>query len=299
MMDVAGQRQFRLCNMSSIATSPIEIARTPPPLNDAKRFRAQARRRATFCPGSGWALLGHGRRGTIAFASFAACIAALVWMLWSLTAQSVCAAAATTLLAAILWTAEWFDVGSCAVRPHDDHWLVRRFAIAAYATVAAVIAVPLLTAMRFVPLALEDDSMDPAIQRGEQLVYHRATAPQDFAPGAVLLWKLPERAKIGKPGETFVARILALPGDKVSLRRGQYVVNGEATIYRAAPVVAQTSAKVPPSPDTLTVPDDRYFVVQDGPSGVDGQSLGWLQAGDAISTRLFHFGRGGILRPVK
>lgn len=285
--------------MSSIAPSPSESAPPQTDLPDEKRIRAQARRRATFCPGSGWALLGHGRRGTIVFISFLAFAAALVWVLWSLSAPSIYAVAVTTLFAAVFWTAEWFDVGWCVVRPHGDHWLVRRFAIATYTTVATVIAVPLLTAVRFVPLTLNDDYMDPAIRRGEQLVYHRAIAPPDFTQGAVALWKLPERAKIGKPGETFVARILAMPGDKISVRRGQYMVNGEATIYRAAPVIAQTAAKVPRSPETLTVPDERYFVVQDGPSGVDSQSLGWLQAGDAISARLFHFGRQGILRPVK
>lgn len=252
-----------------------------------------------FCPGSGWALVGQGRRGTIAFASFMVFAAAVVWMLWTWSAPSLYAAAVAALVALIVWTAEWFDLGRCVVRPQDDHWLVRRFGISTYATVAVVIAVPLLTAVRFVPLKLQDDSMEPAIQRGEQLVYHRGITEQDFIEGSVVLWKLPARAKVGKPGEIFVARIIALPGDMVSIRRGQYVVNGQATIYRAAPVGRQAALEVPRSPDTLSVPDGRYFVVQDGPSAVDSQSLGWLQPSDAASTRLFHFGRGGILRPVK
>ncbi|HEX7376092.1 MAG TPA: hypothetical protein VF278_03220, partial [Pirellulales bacterium] len=71
--------------MSSIAPSPSESAPSQTDLPDEKRLRAQARRRATFCPGSGWALLGHGRRGTIVFISFLAFAAALVWMLWSLS----------------------------------------------------------------------------------------------------------------------------------------------------------------------------------------------------------------------
>lgn len=289
--------------MSSIAPHQADNQTSPTVAEsdrgDEKRLRAKARRRTMFCPGSGWALVGYGRRGTIAFASFIAFVAALVWMLWAWSTLSVYVAAATTVLAAIVWTAEWFDVGRCALRPHGDHWLVRRFAIATFATIAVVIAVPLLTATRFVPLTLEDAAMEPAIAPGEQLVYHRRVADQDFTAGMVGLWKVPARAKIGKPGETFVARILALPGDEISVRRGQYVVNGEATIYRAAPAVAQASPRVPPSPETLKVPDERYFVVQDGPSGADSQSLGWLQMSDAVSTRLFHFGRGGILRPVK
>lgn len=285
--------------MSSIAPSRTD---TLPLENDPaaeKRLRVQARRRATFCPGSGWALLGYGRRGAIVFVSFLAFTASLVWMLWVLNTQSVYAAAATTLLAAIVWTAEWFDVGWCIVRPHREHWLVRRFGIATYTTLAIVIAVPLLTATRFMPLTIEDDYMEPAIQRGEQLICHWGFAEQDFVRGAAVLWKLPARANVGKPGEAFIARILALPGDEVSIRRGQYVVNGEATRFRAAPAAAQSESKVPAAPKTLVVPDGRYFAVQDGPSGVDSQSLGWLRRRDAVSTRLFHFGRGGILRPVK
>lgn len=299
ILQVAGQ-PIQSYIMSSIAPSRTDTAPLETDPAEEKRLRAKARRRATFCPGAGWALLGYGRRGTVVFISFIVFATSLVWMLWALSTQSLYTLAATTLVAAIVWTAEWFDVGWCIVRPHRDHWLVRRFAIAAYATVATVIAVPLLTATRFVPLTLADDYMEPAIQPREQLIYHRGVRQQDFVDGAVVLWKMPARASIGKPGEIFVARILALPGDKISVRRGQYVVNGETTRYRAAPTVAaKTKAKVPRPPETLSVPEGRYFVVQDGPSGVDSQSLGWLQPGDALSTRLFHFGRGGILRPVR
>ena len=251
-----------------------------------------------FCPGAGWALLGYGKRGALVLASVAVCWMAVAWMLWTLSPASVWAAGLALLLALAVLSMELLDVGWCIIRPVPPGPLVRRFGLLTLVTWVAALAVPLLVLSRFAPLTMTYDRMSPTIEPGEQLVYHRHIE-SDLKAGTVILYQLSPQAKLGRPGEWVVARILAAPGDEVAIQRGHYVVNGEVTRYRAAVATPDAPVKVPPG-KSLTVPDQRYFVVQDSAAtGLDSQQLGWVRRGDLVSTRLFHFGGRGVLRPVE
>jgi signal peptidase I len=285
---------------SSIAPSP---AVTPPIETDPaeeKRLRVRARRRAMYCPGAGWALLGYGTRGTLVFATFAIGFSALIWMLWTLSPASLWAAGATMLVAVVLWVVEALDVGWCRTRPDRGSWLVRRFAIATFTMVVMVLALPLVLLLRFGSIAIFDDRMAPTIESGERLIFHRGIADRDLHEGAVVVYRVSAETKVGMPGELTVARILAVPGDELAIQRKHFLVNGEVSRYRAVDVPPKAPVKISERPKSLTVPEDCYFVVLDSSSAdIDGQQIGWLHRGDLVSTRLFHFGAHGVLTPVK
>ena len=287
--------------MSSSAESPAAVSPVETSKNGEKELRGRARRRASICPGAGWALLGYSKRGATVLIIVAVCLASLAWLVLALSSASIWAAAIATLVAAAVWTIELLDTGWCVVRPSADSLLVRRFAMTTIVVWFAGLAIPLLVALRFGSIEIADDRMAPAIEPGERLIYHRHVAEGDLREGTVILYRLPPHAKGGTPGELVIARILAAPGDELTIQGGHYLVNGQVSRYR--PIVANPKAplSVPAYPKKLRVPELRYFVVQDSrDTGIDSQQLDWARRVDLVSTRLFHFGgRGGVMRPVE
>ncbi|HVX11147.1 MAG TPA: signal peptidase I [Pirellulales bacterium] len=298
----------------SIAPSPLVTSTSESNLTEEKQLRARARRRALFCPGAGWALLGYANRGLAVLAGFVACWAAIVWMVLTLSPASIWSAAIGTLFALVAWIAELFDIGWCRVRPGGDGLLVRRFGLITFASCAALLVPPLLVASHFGMTEVIGDGMWPTIESGERLVFHRHVADRDLKEGTVVLYRVPPRTKAALPGELVVARILAAPDDELSIEREHYLVNGEVSRYRIT-MVTPVELTVPPKPKTLTVPDNRYFVVQDcqttgtgnrqrnkqqaDKQQLDSRQIGWVRRIDIVSTRLFHFGGSGLLRPVE
>ncbi|MGH7193253.1 MAG: S26 family signal peptidase, partial [Candidatus Saccharimonadales bacterium] len=97
----------------------------------------------------------------------------------------------------------------------------------------------------------------------------------------------------------------ALPGDSISIRKRNYVVNGETTDYLADANLADANlagaaVDVPKWPQTLKVREGRYFVIQDFPRpGVDSRSVSWIHDRDLVSARLIHVGGGRFFQPVE
>ena len=67
------------------------------------------------------------------------------------------------------------------------------------------------------------------------------------------MFRLSDSTRWGHPGTLTICRILALPGDRLSLRGGVYVVNGEPTSVFASPRPQAFALHVPTEPDALTV----------------------------------------------
>lgn len=271
--------------------------------SEERASRLRARRRASLCPGAGWALVGYRRRALLALISVAACLAALVWLVLTLSKESMWTAAVATLIAVLVWIAELLDVRWCVVRPAAESLLVRRFLTVTLLVWLAGLAVPVLIAVRFATdfgsIKISDDRMAPTIKPGEWLLYSRQVADADLQHRAVVLYRLPPQAKGGTPGELVIARILAVPGDKLAVRGGNYVVNGRTSRLRAKALAEKTPIAVPAWPKTLTVPESRYFMVQDSPeTGIDSQQLDWARREDVVSTRLYKFNGRGLPRAI-
>jgi signal peptidase I len=287
--------------MSSTLPAPaVSSAGDSPPI-DEKAARAKARRRASVCPGAGWALLGYPARGNLVLLSVVAWLASVMWLILTLSPASIQAAGITTLVALAVWTAELLDTGWCYVRPPAKSLLARRFGLTTIVVWGIGLMLPLLVIRWFGAIDVGiDDRMSPTIEPGERLVFHRRVRDADLKRGTVIVFRLPRTAQGGTTGEQVVARILAAPDDELTIRNDHYVVNGEATRYLARDFHGKVPLHVPAYPRKLIVPPTRYFVVQDSlDTGIDSQQLDYARQIDIVSARLFHFGRGGFLRPVK
>jgi hypothetical protein len=227
-------------------------------------------------------------------------LVAIAWLILTLSPASIWAAGICMLIAIAIWTAELLDIGWCSVRPPEGAVLVERFARTTILVWGVALLMPMLIVVSFGSIETDDDRMLPVVEPGERLIFHRRAGERDLNDGAIILYRLPPHAQGGTPGELVVARILARPDDELTIRGGHYVVNGEVSRYRANAANPKAPLIVPTYPRKLIVPSTRYFVVQDSPAtGLDSQQLDYARQIDVVSTRLFHFGRRGLMRPVE
>ena len=117
---------------------------------------------------------------------------------------------------------------------------------------AAVIAIILLTkTVAAEAYYVPSGSMLPSLLIGDQLLvtkfpygYSRYSLPVPLAPASTerLLGKLPERGDVvvfrlpRDPNQTYVKRVVGLPGDRVQMREGRLVLNGTMVPQRRAGV---------------------------------------------------------------
>jgi len=115
---------------------------------------------------------------------------------------------------------------------------------------AAVIAIVLLTkTVAAEAYYVPSGSMLPSLLIGDQLLvtkfpygYSRYSLPVPMAPASTerLLGKLPERGDVvvfrlpRDPSQTYVKRVVGLPGDRVQMREGRLVLNGTMLPLRRA-----------------------------------------------------------------
>lgn len=267
---------------------------------DEPRLRARARRRAWFCPGAGWALLGHSRRATTTFLLYFGLLAALSWLIVSWRPAALWLTIAALVVTLIAWLGEISAVKRATIRPGQPGWLARRFWSATALTWAASLAIPGFMALEFGRTDITGAGMAPALDEGERVLFRRRIDPADLHAGAVVLFRLPPQARLGEPGMLLVGRLLAVPGDTLSVRNEKYVVNGETTDYLADKKIAIPAVDVPRWPETLRVREGRYFVVQDSPRpGIDSRLLSWIYDRDLVSARLIHVSRRQLFQPVE
>lgn len=88
--------------------------------------------------------------------------------------------------------------------------------------------------------------------------------------------------------------------EQIAIQDGRYLVNGTAGPPVAAPGRYDVVVNVPASPESVTVPDDRYFVVQDAPSrSLDSRVLSWVHTDDILASRLWYLSPRGFFKPVE
>ena len=161
---------------------------------------------------------------------------------------------------------------------------------------AVSLALPVLTAVLFCRQFFVDvyhipsDSMEPAYTAGTRIVVNKTRygIRIPFSGAAILLHESPERGDVivfrypREPRTTYVKRVIALPGDRVVVKRSRVFVNGTPVIDWSYPdanlhvasldgttwVVQKPALSI----DTeladhldlaITVPPDRYFVLGD------------------------------------
>jgi len=113
----------------------------------------------------------------------------------------------------------------------------------------AVILVTFATTAIAQPFYIPSGSMEPTLQIGDALLgskfaygYSRYSLPHALGPASDtrLFGKLPARGDVvifrlpRDPGETYIKRVIGLPGDRIQMIRGRLAINGRAVLLEAA-----------------------------------------------------------------
>ena len=154
--------------------------------------------------------------------------------------------------------------------------------------VALAIAV-VLRVVLFQPFTIPSSSMEPGLVTGDYIVvsklsygWSRASFPlnpslfrgrflgRTAQRGDVVVFRLPR-----DPGQTWIKRVIGLPGDRVRVRGGQVFVNGTALPQTPAGMIPDHDA---PDRAVLQVgertPNGRAYVTYDGGPGQPGDDTG-------------------------
>jgi signal peptidase I len=126
---------------------------------------------------------------------------------------------------------------------------------------------------------IEGSSMEPTFNTGQRLAIERlAYVGNTPRRGEVVVFHSPTA-----PGEDFIKRVIAMPGDSILVQNGQVFVNDRPL---DEPYVRFPADYVYPADgEPRTVPPDSYFVLGDNrPASFDSHS-GWLVRSDELVGR--------------
>jgi len=145
-----------------------------------------------------------------------------------------------------------------------------------------------------------DGNMAPLIETGEIIVFSKQPAASDLIVGSLMIFRLSDETKFGVPGSFVFGRIIAVPGDRIAMANDRYQVNGNI-VAPVGPIDDAAAVDVPLLPDALTVPDGRYFIVQDTTvaRAADSRLLGWAKRDLIYGVRFIRLSRRGWGVPLE
>lgn len=263
-------------------------------------IRQQASNRSWVCPGTGFASIGQASWAMISWCVTLSLLPATICLVVWPSAMALWTIVLVVFLSGVLWIAERIAIRRARLRRPSPKFLHERYSIVIAISAGTGILVIALFLTGFGSLRMAGTGMMPTLEPGERLVYHKHVDWDAVKPGAIIIWENTPQSGWGEPGWLITARILAGPGDELSIRNGRYLVNGETgppvEPIRRAPVVLN----IPRSPEALTIPPDCYFMVQDAPNnGFDSRVLSWAKAENIVGSRLWYLSSRGILKPVE
>lgn len=245
-------------------------------------------------------MIGQKRLGQLTFliglATFAAATSTAMYPSAALFQVSIAALIVATLLwiVEIIMTMNAWPPGDPAVAAG------RRHITGALILTLAAVVFGLAMFYSFQLIAIQDEGMAPVVWSKERLLFHRHVDRERLQRGAIILFELPPENNFTEAGTLMLGRILAVPGDKVSLSHFRYRVNDALESATPPETDLPKALYVPREPQTMTVPADCYFVVQDNhETGLDSQVVGWAKLDRIVSTSLFQVDRKPLLARVK
>ncbi|MBA4019239.1 MAG: signal peptidase I [Pirellula sp.] len=276
------------------------MSTSPSPEQDVFAFRKLARRRAWICPGAGFALIGWKWLGRISyFSGLAALLGAAATAIYP-SAALFQATLAAVVVATLLWIVE--IIATLNAWPPGDSAVAgsRRYVTGAVVLMLAAAAFGAAMFFSFRLIEIQGQGMAPVVWNGDRLLYHRRVDPAQLQRGAVVLFELPPENNFTEAGTLMLGRIMAVPGDKISLANFRYRVNDSLENPTPPETELPIALNVPRAPQTITVPPDCYFITQDDrETGLDSQVVGWAKLDRIVSTSLFQVQRRPLLARVQ
>lgn len=272
--------------MSVVTSQPVTAA------NPTAAARRKARFRSLVWPGAGFAYLGW--PGLAALGSMFVLLALLgvFYFSYTLTPPGLYLIVACMGACVLFWVVEYVAVGSMTLAPTSRaNPLKDDFLPCCVAAYGAVALTGLIFFLNVGALRLNGSGMAPTIRRDELLLYRRGYVPPDLKRGRLIVFNTRESAW-GPRASPFVARILAVPGDKLSISGKRYRLNGKDSRLVTSSVkgLAQVIV-VPKAPDVLTIPEGCNFVVQDDAEAYDSRAMAWARRDDIVSAYLVLYSR--------
>lgn len=271
----------------------------PPPLPvpETDVARRQAKWMCQLSSGGGLIRLGYPGMGALWLAFSLFTIGTCAFAILKPTRASVLLAIACITVALLLYVIEMIAVRKLAVRVSTRSILQRMFiplAVTQFA-LAGIVGIVLVRTTGGT-LRLHGRGMSPTLPPGARLIYLKHAPASELAVGHLIFFRVNPQNTWTKQPALVVARILAAPGDQLSQTEGRYSVNGNIRHDVASFGKYTRAIVVPESPNSLMVPPDCFFVVQDNPANsLDSQVLSWVRGGDIISTDIRYVAKDGEL----
>lgn len=128
------------------------------------------------------------------------------------------------------------------------------------------------------PHKIKGNSMEPNFHDGEYLLTDKLSYRfKEPARGDVIVFKPPVSQE-----DEYIKRIIALPGETISIKNGKFYINGKMLIENYIPSSIYTKGKTfLPNDKEITVPQGSYFVAGDNrESSSDSRYWGFITKGD-------------------
>jgi signal peptidase I len=266
----------------------------------AKSLRSEAAGRSWYCPGAGFALLGRGRLAIAAYLVTLGAVSALAWLTVAPGAASVWTTLALVCASGVFFLAEQVSCWKLTSETPRPRFLADGFRVAGAIGWIAAALVLVLFLSRYGSLQVRGNGMSPMLENGERVLYEKRVKAERLRRGTVILFRLSDRSDWGEPESLMIARIVAEPGDRLSIRNGKYLVNEESARSVAAIGSHALVIPVPHAPQTLSLPPNRFFVAQESPTdGLDSRVLSWVETDEIESTRMYLMSLRGVFKRVQ
>ena len=261
-----------------------------------KAIRKAARWRSSILPGMGFGLLGYPIPAAFGLACLAICVAAFAVAPFYPGRVVVWLGLASLIGALLLWVIEYVAVSRITIRPSGESSPVSRYFkwICALAY-TSLIAASIWFLFNFGTFVMRGDGMNPVVRPGELILYQSRVVATDLLPGRLIGFRISAMSSWGQPGDIVIGRILAAPGDAISIQGTHYRVNGNASVEVSPVGNERVVLDIAEVPDKTSVPSDCFFVVQEQSSkAIDSRTLSWARREDILTTRLWLLARRSL-----
>lgn len=265
--------------------------------------RRLARKRAWICPGAGFAVLGRFKAGAITYLAGLLTIVAATVAVFLTSKATLGATAGLIVVGTLLWFYElwatytaWPTKGEVPVDETAGNESAGDGGRSGFiaATIAMWVAFALFCAamlLTFRILQVGGMGMMPTLYEGDRVLFRRFVDVKRLDRNAVVVFRLHSENKFTTPGTMMVGRIMAVPGDRLTIDGDTYYVNDVVAQHVAPSEPYPVALDVPRRPKQIVVPPDSYFIFQDAPErGLDSRVLWWARLNDIDSNFVYRFG---------